>query len=518
MPTQCCTRLCAFLLLATVTSIASADTQEFVIHEDANLTQGLSQARSDYLAIKPYMSRVDATILVPNPDGSWSRGSYNPETIAYPASVVKLCYLASAMYWSRINGHPYDHLDYALRPMIADSSNFYTGVTVDAITGAPNYSTNSYNSTFWDWYDKRLFTENYLAGRGLLENQTIIHKTYPTNSGNSPNGAESLASSYRGGNRMQPKATASLMLEMVKGALEPGSTSYMRELLTSDPWGSDSVFGYGVPPGSLYENKLGLAFDTLEDVAYIILPNGQPFILAAYSDGFSGPEPGQPFPWDASGLGSFCEMVIDELDLAVGSPPKIIIDNTDPRVTANGNWTTVTDRNVDYDMYGSSYLSIASTRSGGSSVTWNLQVPNTGRYEVTVWSPQKTTSSNIVYVVNHAGGSSQITRDQRKFGGRWYRLGDFDFNAGQGSIVLNNRASSAGSTIMADAVKITQWPSGVLFDDDADGVVGGTDFLGFTNCNAGPENGPVDGPCENQNANGDDDVDIADFVELQKAY
>ena len=37
-------------------------------------------------------------------------------------------------------------------------------------------------------------------------------------------------------------------------------------------------------------------------------------------------------------------------------------------------------------------------------------------------------------------------------GGRWVRLGDFDFTAGQGSVVVNNQASGKRTLVVADAV------------------------------------------------------------------
>jgi protein phosphatase methylesterase 1 len=506
------------LSLLLLLSSARADTQVFTILDDANLNQAVAQVRSDFLAIKPYVSRLDVTILVPNPDGTWSRGSYNPNTIAYPASCVKLCYLASAMYWARINGHPYDFLDWCVRPMIVDSDNYATGQVVDAITGAPNYATSTYDSTFWAWYAQRQFTENYLTSRGLLENQTVMHKTYPTNSGSSPNGAESLAINYRGGNRMQPKCSASLMLEIVKGAVEPGATAYMRGLLTHDRWGGNSEFGFGLPPGSLYENKLGLAYDTLEDIAYVVLPNGRSFILAAYSNGFQGPEPNQPYPYDASLLGVFAEMLIDELELHIGCPPKWKIDNTDPAVVVAGSWDFVTDQSVDYDMYGASYLATQSQKTATASVTWNLNVPSAGRYEVCVWSPQKSTGTTVTYRVYHEAGSTAVGVNQRYYGGRWFRLGDFDFAADQGSVVLTNQAQQSGKYVMADAVKVTKWPGGDLFDDDADGDVDLLDYGGFAACSAGPDGGPLDSPCRNHDADGDDDVDLRDFAEFQTHF
>lgn len=506
-------------VLLACTSLLRADTGVFTIVDDPSLDLAVAQTRADFLAIKPYVTRLDVTLLVPGDNGTWRRGSYNASAIAYPASCVKLAYLAAAMHWEQTHGQPYNFLDWCVRPMIVDSDNYATGQVVDAITGAPNYATSTYDATFWAWYNLRLYTENWLSSRGLLENQTMMHKTYPTNSGSSPSGAESLAITYRGGNRMQPRCSASLMLEIVKNAIEPGATTYMRELLTHDRWGGNSEFGFGLPPGAVYENKLGLAYDTLEDIAYVVLPNGQEFILAAFSNGFQGPEPGNPYPYDASLLGVFCEMLIDELALDADCPPKLRIDNASPGVTVSGAWTLVTDHGVDYDMYGPSYLTTSSQPTATASVTWPIAPPTTGQYEVCVWYPQKSAGTTVTYTVNHAGGSTAVFVDQRTRGGRWCRLGDFTFVAGQGSVVLTNQASSSNKPVMADAVKATRWP-GVLFpfDDNGDGRISMYEYTRFAACLSGPETGPVGGPCVNHDADQDGDVDLADFAAFQRAF
>jgi len=63
---------------------------------------------------------------------------------------------------------------------------------VDIITGAPNIGVQVPNATFTAWYKKRLFTQEYLRSRNLLGNMTVTSKTYPSNSGQSPWGAEKV--------------------------------------------------------------------------------------------------------------------------------------------------------------------------------------------------------------------------------------------------------------------------------------------------------------------------------------
>jgi len=378
----CMVRGLFFLLMLLFHFNAQGDTPVFRITDDPEISAVLSIVRADFLARHPYVTRLDAAILLPKGDGTWRRGSYNPETIGYPASCVKLAYLASAMYWCRTNSHPYDYLDTSVRPMIVSSDNPATGRVIDAITDAPNYPSNVRDDTFNAWYQKRLFTENFLKARGLLRRER---------------------------------------------------------------WGEGSEFGFGLAPGSLYENKYGQAYDTLEDIAYIMLPNGREFILAAFSNGYVEPEKSNPSPYNVSLLGTFCEMLIEQLKLDEGCPPKIKMDNTDPRVKLEGEWSICADPRKDYDMFGENYLYTTADPSGNKSVTWNLNIPASGLYEVCVWYPQKKEGGFVLYSVNHSKGSDSIKVNQARCGGRWYRLGDFEFNSIHQSIHYRTRQLYSGT-------------------------------------------------------------------------
>jgi hypothetical protein len=62
--------------------------------------------------------------LIPQKDGSWRRGSFNGDEVAYPASTVKLTYLVSAVHWCEQQGKPFDCLEPHVRGMITISDNF----------------------------------------------------------------------------------------------------------------------------------------------------------------------------------------------------------------------------------------------------------------------------------------------------------------------------------------------------------------------------------------------------------
>ena len=436
---------------------AIADTGAVTILDDASLNTIVAQARTDFLAQRsgpqPGLTRLDITILLPNPDGTWRRGSFNPINVAYPASTVKLGFLAAAMNWCRTNSHPYNFLDADVYPMIKDSDNIATGRVVDAITGAPNDQNirKSTDAAFITWNAKRLYTENYLSGRGLLENQRLYNKTYPSNSGPGLTGAESVGLSAHGSNQMQPKCAASLMLEIQKGFLEPGAQSYMKSLLTHNRWDGNSVCGHGIPPGSVYQNKWGQASGTEEDIAYVVLPNGKEFILAMYSNGY---EAAQPYPYDQSILSNVSELLIERLGLDAGDPPKIKIDNGGAGFSTAGTWASGAGST---EAFGGSYLT-SSGGTGSNTATYSLNVPEAGRYEVCAWFTQGTNrATDAPYTVNSNSGATTVRVNQQVAGGRWVRLGDFDFNAGAGSVVLSNQVTDNTKVVVADAVKATKW-------------------------------------------------------------
>jgi hypothetical protein len=109
---------------------------------------------------------------------------------------------------------------------------------------------------------------------------------------------------------MSADAAADLMLAVVSGAIEPKATDYMRSLLRRDPNSDHSALGAGLPAGSLHENKVGTAFDTLEDIMYAELPGGRRLIVAAFTNGW---DPDLPAPSDTARLGRFTALLVERL-------------------------------------------------------------------------------------------------------------------------------------------------------------------------------------------------------------
>ena len=92
------------------------------------------------------------------------------------------------------------------------------------------------------------------------------------------------------------------------------------------------------------------------------------------------------------------------------------------------------------------------------AVTWIPDIPEKGRYAVTIAYPSLANSSDSArYTVFHSGGSTGFLVNQQIGGGTWIYLGTFPFTAGCheeiGKVVLANAAQDSGKVITADAVR-----------------------------------------------------------------
>jgi hypothetical protein len=301
--------------------------------------------------------------------------------------------------------------------MIVESSNVATGEVVDAVTGAPNGPVEGADVAAF--IEKRRYIERIIEGAGLLGNQRLFTKTYPTNSGPEPAGLEELAWKQLGRNMMSSNLAASLMLAIVSGAIEPQATAYMRALLRRPTFSDQGSLGSGLPPGSLHENKVGVAFDTLEDIMYAELPNGRRLVVAAFSSGWVADE---PEPWDVVRLGRFTELLVARLALASGLPPARILE---PSRVADGSYS------------------------------FRLDPPEDGKYEIAVWYASNAgRTPAALYVVDDLDEGRRVQLDQRVWGSRWVKLGDFRLRRGVGTVSVSG---TAPGTLDSGKLRLTRW-------------------------------------------------------------
>lgn len=154
---------------------------------------------------------------------------------------------------------------------------------------------------------------------------------------------------------------------------------------------------------------------------------------------------------------------------------EIIVDNDDPKghfyKETNGEKLSWEDGDsVGFahrkEIYGEgenpftmgSYRQITSEKKGDASASWTAHFPHSGRYAVYVsYHTLPNSTSQALYTVHHAGGSTNFIVNQKQGEKTWIYLGTFFFNRGfnpnRGSVTLTNKSKQNGKIITADAVK-----------------------------------------------------------------
>lgn len=207
----------------------------------------------------------------------------------YPASVVKLFYLAAAHRWledGKIADTP--ELKRALHNMIVDSSNDATHYVVDLLTGTtggPELSPPEMTA----WAERRNVINRYFAAEGY---RSINVNQKPWDEG--PYGRERVfvGANYENRNALTTEATARLLCEIALGrAVTRDRSAQMLELLRRDvadegskPDDQTQAFtASALPAGSKLWSKAGWTSKTRHDAAYIELPGGQRIILVIFT-------------------------------------------------------------------------------------------------------------------------------------------------------------------------------------------------------------------------------------------
>ena len=236
------------------------------------------------------------------PDELWRypvRGfSYRSGERIYPASLAKLFYLVAMHEWLEQGmATSSSELDRAIRDMIIDSSNDATSLVVDTLTGTTS-GPELTAGPFTTWKSQRNLVNRYYQSLGWLELDpiNINQKTWSE----SPYGRERVFVGEMRENRnmLTADAVARLLHSIVGGAAVSGDRSgQMMQLLQRDlnlaiipPVSGDEnqvngFLGGGLPPESQIWSKAGWTSQVRHDAAYIELPDRQPYLLVALTEG-----------------------------------------------------------------------------------------------------------------------------------------------------------------------------------------------------------------------------------------
>lgn len=197
----------------------------------------------------------------------------------YPASVVKLFYLAAAHQWleeGRLADTP--ELQRALRDMIVDSSNDATAYVVDLLTGTTS-GPELPDAEIAAWFDRREAVNRHFAALGYTG---VNANKKPW--GDGPYGRETQATRLfePKRNALTTDDTARLLSAIATGRCVSRTRSdAMLALLArdpatraADPDDQARFTGPALPPGSRLWSKAGWTSQTRHDAALVELPDG----------------------------------------------------------------------------------------------------------------------------------------------------------------------------------------------------------------------------------------------------
>ena len=216
------------------------------------------------------------------------RGGVRGDVPIYPASVVKLFYLAAAHRWME-DGRLADtaELRRALHDMIVDSSNDATSYIVDVLTGTTS-GPELPDDELAAWFEKRNAVNSYFATLGFT-GINVNKKPW----GDGPYGRETQATRRfeQKRNMLTTDATARLLTEIATGScINAKRSAEMMALLSRDPATKDpdpdnqaKFTGPVLPAGAKLWSKAGWTSQTRHDAAYIELPTGAKFVLVVFT-------------------------------------------------------------------------------------------------------------------------------------------------------------------------------------------------------------------------------------------
>lgn len=247
-------------------------------------------ALAEYQAEKLQRDQLALTLVDLSDPAAPRQASFRGGVPIYPASVVKLFYLAATQRWledGRLADTP--ELRRAMKDMIVDSSNDATSYIVDLLTGTTSGPELS-ESELATWFEKRNAVNRHFAALGYA-GINVNKKPW----GDGPYGRETQARDRfeQRRNMLTTDATARLLGEIVAGrCVNARRSAEMMQLLarplpatSADPDDQARFTGPALPPGAKLWSKAGWTSTARHDAAYFELPDGRRFILVIFTEG-----------------------------------------------------------------------------------------------------------------------------------------------------------------------------------------------------------------------------------------
>jgi len=276
--------LAATMLLALP---ARANYREFAdIAPDPSIATRLRMAAEATLKAYPTLKAEDLAITlvdVTRPDAP-ARGDYQGDAPFYPASVIKLFFLAD-VFASHKNG--VGDMDRALKEMIGVSDNDAAAYVVDilanTVPGPPLEG-----RALRRYVERRRDINRRFQRIGYGDSVSAMMKPWSF----APYGVDRqvLGTDRENRNKLTANATAALMLWIARGRA-PGSAQMMALLERPLAPARDEenqvkeFIGEALPAGARLWSKAGWTSEVRHDAAYVELPGGRKMVLVIFTRG-----------------------------------------------------------------------------------------------------------------------------------------------------------------------------------------------------------------------------------------
>lgn len=280
-------RLALTLLVLLFTATINAEYREFLdVARDPAIATKLRLAAEATHKAYPDLKKEDLAISVvdvTNPN-TLARGDYQGDAPFYPASVIKLFFMAD-VYATRNQAVP--DVDRALREMIVVSDNDATAYLVDVLSGScagPSLEGRALNR----FIDSRRAINERFQRLGYADYVSAMMK--PWSFGPYGRELQLIGENRVNRNKLTANATAALLLWIVRQRA-PGSHEMMNLLQRpiSPPRPEENqvreFVGEALPSDAKLWSKGGWTSEVRLDAAYAELPQGQKLVLVVFTRG-----------------------------------------------------------------------------------------------------------------------------------------------------------------------------------------------------------------------------------------
>ena len=281
-------RIGTLLFVLVLALSANADYREFKdFPVDPSLETKLRHVAEATLKDFPKLKAEDLsmTLVDLTKMSTIARGDYHGDAPFYPASVVKLFYLAETFHQKK---ESLADVPRALGEMIHISDNDATAFILDVISDTSS-GPELDGRALKKFIEKRSVVNRWLVPLGY----DISAMAKPWSFGPYGRDVQLMGPNKENRNRATTNAIASLLLWIVRGrAVSPEASKEMMELLNrpldtprKDENQVKEFLGESLPTGSKLWSKAGWTSEVRNDAAYIELPNGRKFILVVFTRG-----------------------------------------------------------------------------------------------------------------------------------------------------------------------------------------------------------------------------------------